>query len=45
VGQLLAFFRCRAEGMKPDAPSAGNVITRVVQPFRIHRQSEGEANL
>jgi tagatose-6-phosphate ketose/aldose isomerase len=45
VGQLLAFFRCRAEGMKPDAPSAGNVITRVVQPFRIHPQSEAEANL
>ncbi len=42
VGQLLAFFRCRAEGLRPDAPSASNVITRVVEPFRIHARPEGE---
>jgi tagatose-6-phosphate ketose/aldose isomerase len=36
VGQLLAFFRCRAEGLNPDAPSAGGVINRVVEKFTIH---------
>ena len=44
VGQLFAFFRCRAEGFQPDAPSASGVITRVVEPFRIHR-AEAEASL
>lgn len=43
TGQLLAFFRCRAEGLRPDAPSASNVITRVVQPFRIHARPKTEA--
>lgn len=43
VGQLLAFFRCRAEGLRPDAPSESNVITRVVEPFRIHAMPAGEA--
>ncbi len=37
VGQLLGFFHCRAAGLKPDAPSEGNVITRVVGSFRLHR--------
>lgn len=36
VGQLLAFFRCRAEGLQPDSPSADGVITRVVSAFEIH---------
>ena len=36
VGQLLSFFRCLHEGLKPDKPSPDNVITRVVQPFVIH---------
>ncbi|MFB3828090.1 MAG: SIS domain-containing protein [Bryobacteraceae bacterium] len=36
VGQLLAFFHCRAAGLKPDAPSESGVITRVVGSFRIH---------
>lgn len=36
VGQLLAFFRCRAAGFRPDSPSAGGVITRVVSAFGIH---------
>lgn len=40
VGQLLAFFRCREEGLRPDAPSESNVITRVVEPFRIHARPE-----
>ena len=37
VGQILAFFRCLAGGLRPDAPSPGGVITRVVPPFRIYR--------
>jgi tagatose-6-phosphate ketose/aldose isomerase len=35
AGQVLALFRCLALGQQPDAPSQG-VLTRVVQPFRIH---------
>lgn len=35
-GQLLAFFRCLNEGLKPDAPSVNNVIHRVVQEFTLH---------
>jgi tagatose-6-phosphate ketose/aldose isomerase len=37
VGQLLAFFRCLAGGLRPDMPSTG-VISRVVNRFRIHRR-------
>jgi tagatose-6-phosphate ketose/aldose isomerase len=37
VGQILAFFRCMSGGLRPDAPSPGGVITRVVPPFRIYR--------
>lgn len=37
VGQILAFFRCMAGGLHPDAPSPDGVITRVVPPFQIHR--------
>ena len=37
VGQILAFFRCLAGGLRPDAPSPGGVIARVVPPFRIYR--------
>jgi tagatose-6-phosphate ketose/aldose isomerase len=37
VGQLLAFFRCRAGGRRPDSPSEDSVITRVVSGFEIHR--------
>jgi tagatose-6-phosphate ketose/aldose isomerase len=36
VGQLLAFFRCLDEGLRPDSPSANGVIHRVVQPFTLH---------
>ncbi len=35
IGQLLAFFRSRCEGLSPDAPSNG-VINRVVQSFELH---------
>ncbi len=37
VGQVLAFFRCLHVGLRPDAPSADGVITRVVRPFTMHR--------
>jgi tagatose-6-phosphate ketose/aldose isomerase len=36
VGQLLAFFRCLAEGLRPDAPCASGIISRVVKPFALH---------
>jgi tagatose-6-phosphate ketose/aldose isomerase len=36
VGQVLGFFRCLHEHLRPDAPSAAGVITRVVSPFPIH---------
>ena len=31
VGQLIAFFRCMAEGLHPDSPSKSGVIQRVVR--------------
>jgi tagatose-6-phosphate ketose/aldose isomerase len=37
VGQLLAFFRCRKEGLKPDSPSERGIINRVVEGFPIYR--------
>lgn len=39
LGQLLAFFRCRREGLQPDSPSSDGVINRVVQEFKLHRQN------
>ena len=36
VGQLFGFFRCFAEGLKPDSPSSDGVIHRVVQGFALH---------
>lgn len=36
VGQILAFFRCRKEGLQPDSPSSDGVIQRVVQNFALH---------
>lgn len=38
AGQLLAFFRCRHEGLKPDSPSEAGVINRVVEGFTVHRR-------
>jgi tagatose-6-phosphate ketose/aldose isomerase len=40
VGQLLAFFRCRKEGLHPDSPSRDGVINRVVQEFKLHRPQD-----
>jgi tagatose-6-phosphate ketose/aldose isomerase len=42
VGQLLAFFRCMEEGLRPDSPSEDGVINRVVQSFKIHLPSGGD---
>lgn len=39
VGQLLAFFRCLHEGLRPDSPSDEGIIHRVVQSFAIHTRS------
>lgn len=36
AGQWLGFWRCLAGGLHPDAPSATDVITRVVRPFTLH---------
>ena len=36
VCQLLAFFRCLEEGLHPDSPSEGGVISRVVESFPLH---------
>jgi tagatose-6-phosphate ketose/aldose isomerase len=36
VGQLLAFFRCVREGLRPDSPSESGIINRVVQQFTLH---------
>ena len=36
VGQLLGFFRCMREGLRPDSPSESGVINRVVQSFTLH---------
>ena len=36
AGQLLALFRCLAVGLRPDAPSADNVIHRVVEDFTVY---------
>lgn len=36
ASQLLAFFRCMLEGLKPDSPSDSGVISRVVQKFSLH---------
>jgi tagatose-6-phosphate ketose/aldose isomerase len=38
VGQLLGFFRCLRLGLRPDSPSTGGVISRVVGSFTIHRR-------
>lgn len=43
VGQLLAFFRCRAEGLRPDNPSTG-AISRVVNGFPIYREKSAKEN-
>ena len=46
IGQLLAFFRCMEEGLRPDSPSESGVINRVVQSFTLHvpLASDGKHN-
>jgi tagatose-6-phosphate ketose/aldose isomerase len=39
AAQLLAFFRCLAEGLLPDSPSEGGIINRVVEKFPLHAPS------
>ncbi len=41
VGQLLAFLRCRVEGLRPDEPAVSDSITRVVGNFTLHNLSAG----
>lgn len=36
AAQLLAFFRCLKEGLRPDSPSETGVIQRVVESFTLH---------
>jgi len=36
AGQLLALYRCLAEGLHPDSPCASGAINRVVESFPIH---------
>lgn len=36
VSQMLAFFRCLQEGLRPDSPSEAGVIQRVVPGFALH---------
>lgn len=36
AGQLLGLFRCLSAGLRPDAPSADNVINRVVEDFTVY---------
>jgi tagatose-6-phosphate ketose/aldose isomerase len=36
IGQLMAFFRCRAEGLRADDPAVNGAISRVVSDFRFH---------
>jgi tagatose-6-phosphate ketose/aldose isomerase len=35
-GQLLGFYCSVARGLKPDSPSPGGVINRVVEKFKIY---------
>lgn len=37
--QLLAFFRCLEEGLRPDSPSEEGIINRVVEKFPLHAPS------
>ncbi len=40
AGQLLAFFRCLKQGLRPDSPSEKGVISRVVESFPLHIERE-----
>jgi tagatose-6-phosphate ketose/aldose isomerase len=36
IAQLLGFFRCLEEGLRPDSPSEDGIIQRVVERFPLH---------
>lgn len=40
AGQLLAFFHCLKQGLRPDSPSESGVINRVVERFRLHNHRD-----
>jgi tagatose-6-phosphate ketose/aldose isomerase len=40
IGQVLAFFRCRKQGLRPDSPSSDGIINRVVEGFDLYRPEE-----
>jgi len=40
AGQILGFFRCMEEKLRPDSPSEDGVISRVVQTFALHIPNE-----
>jgi tagatose-6-phosphate ketose/aldose isomerase len=40
IAQLLGFFRCVREGLRPDSPSENGVINRVVKSFDLHLPAE-----
>jgi tagatose-6-phosphate ketose/aldose isomerase len=40
VSQLIGFFRCLGDGLKPDSPSTSGVISRVVNDFTVHRRGQ-----
>lgn len=43
-GQSIGFSACRSRGLRPDAPSAAGVITRVVPPFPIYDDAPESAD-
>ena len=40
AGQILGFFRCMEEQLRPDSPSEDGVISRVVQSFALHTRAD-----
>jgi tagatose-6-phosphate ketose/aldose isomerase len=40
AGQVLALFRCLSMGLRPDAPSTTNVISRVVEDFALYHRHD-----
>jgi tagatose-6-phosphate ketose/aldose isomerase len=42
IAQILGFHRCREEGLRPDSPSEGDIISRVVGDFHIYPAEKAE---
>jgi tagatose-6-phosphate ketose/aldose isomerase len=40
VSQMIGFFRCMGDRLKPDSPSTSGVISRVVNDFTVHRRKQ-----